>query len=150
MVWESLGKYRDLGLLLLRLGVGLGFTYFHGWSKLVGGPERWNAVGGAARHLGIDVGHTALGFGAAFAESVGGVLIAAGLLFRPAALLLALTMVVATNSHLATGQGSPAHAFKNAWLFLGLLFVGPGRYSVDHWLLTRRSRPAGAPARMVD
>ncbi len=144
MVWESLAKYRDLGLVLLRVGVGLGFTYFHGWGKLVGGPETWERVGGAMRHFGIGFGYTTFGFLGALSESVGGLLIATGFLFRPAALFLMLTMVVATNSHLSTGQGTPAHAFKNAWLFLGLFFVGPGRYSVDHWLLARRSRRAVA------
>jgi putative oxidoreductase len=124
----------DLGLLLLRVGVGLGFIYFHGWEKISGGPERWAAVGGAVRHLGIDFGHTEFGFLAAFSESVGGLLIALGLLFRPAAALLFMTMTMATVQHVATGQGTPAHAFKNAWVFLGLLIAGPGRLSVEAWV----------------
>ncbi|MFP4624206.1 MAG: DoxX family membrane protein, partial [Gemmatimonadota bacterium] len=71
-------RWMDLGLLLLRLGFGLGFIYFHGWGKLTGGPERWAEVGSAVEHLGIGFGHTSFGFLAAFAESIGGVLIAAG------------------------------------------------------------------------
>ncbi|NIP80084.1 MAG: DoxX family membrane protein, partial [Gemmatimonadetes bacterium] len=127
-------RWTDIGLLVLRLGFGLGFIYFHGWEKLTGGPERWAAVGSAVEHLGIGFGHTAFGLVAALAESVGGVMIAAGLLFRPAAAVLAATMFVAWFRHVVTGQGTPAHAFKNMWLALGLAFIGPGRYSVDHWL----------------
>jgi putative oxidoreductase len=134
------GRWVDLGLLVLRLGFGLGFVYFHGWSKLIGGPERWAGVGSAVEHFGIGFGHTAFGFAAAFAEAIGGILIAIGLFFRPVALLLAGTMFVAWFRHVAIGQGTPAHAFKNLWVALGLAIVGPGRYSVDHWWASR-SRP---------
>ncbi len=139
---ESDERRKDIGLLILRLGFGLGYVFFHGWSKLVGGPERWADVGSAVEHLGIGFGHTFLGFLASFAESIGGILIAVGFLFRPAALLLAATMVVAWYRHVATGQGTPAHAFKNMWVALGLALIGPGRYSVDHWLANRRKEPA--------
>lgn len=131
----------DIGLLLLRLGFGLGFVYFHGWAKLVAGPERWGELGAAVEHVGIGVGHTYVGFLAAFAESIGGLLIAAGFLFRPAALLVTATMFIAWVMHVSTGRGTPAHAFKNMWVALGLALIGPGRYSVDHWLASRRRAP---------
>lgn len=134
-------RWVDVGLLVLRLGFGLGFFYFHGWAKLAGGPERWAGVGGAVEHLGIGFGHTFFGFLGAFAESIGGLMIAAGFLFRPAALLIAGTMFVAWVMHVTTGNGTPAHAFKNMWVALGLALIGPGRYSVDHWLRNRRASP---------
>lgn len=135
----ALERYRDIGLLVVRLGFGLGFLYFHGWAKLVGGPERWSRVGSAVSHLGIDVGHTFFGFVAAFSESIGGILFAAGFLFRPAAVLLACTMLVAATQHIVTGNGTPAHALKNAFVSLGFILVGPGKYSVDDWLAKRRA-----------
>lgn len=134
-------RWVDMGLLVLRLGFGLGFFYFHGWAKLAGGPERWAGVGGAVEHLGIGFGHTFFGFLGAFAESIGGLMIATGFLFRPAALLIAGTMFVAWVMHVTTGNGTPAHAFKNMWVALGLALIGPGRYSVDHWLRSRRTAP---------
>lgn len=134
-------RWVDMGLLVLRLGFGLGFFYFHGWAKLSGGPERWAGVGGAVEHLGIGFGHTFFGFLGAFAESIGGLMIATGFLFRPAALLIAGTMFVAWVMHVTTGNGTPAHAFKNMWVALGLALIGPGRYSVDHWLRSRRAAP---------
>ena len=134
-------SWPDIGLLLLRLGFGLGFIYFHGWSKLIAGPEGWAGTGSAVEHLGIDFGHTFFGFMAAFAEAIGGLLFAVGFLFRPAAILVVLTMFVAWFMHVSTGQGTPAHAFKNLWVALGLAFIGPGRYSVDAWIARRRGQP---------
>jgi putative oxidoreductase len=83
-------------------------------------------------HFGIGFGHTFFGFMAAFSESIGGLLIALGLFFRPVCVLLCITMVVASGNHIATGRGSPAHSLKNAAFFLGFLLIGPGKYSLDY------------------
>ena len=133
-------KFRDVGLLIVRLGFGLGFAWFHGLPKLRGGAERWTGSGEAMRNFGVDFGHEWWGAAAMAAEFFGGICIALGLFFRPAALLLAFTMMVAATNHIVTGQGTPAHAFKNAFLFGGLIFVGPGRYSLDHLVAVWRSK----------
>ena len=44
---SSLGKYVDAGLLVARLGFGLAFFWFHGYPKLMSGPDGW-AQGSAA------------------------------------------------------------------------------------------------------
>lgn len=139
VIWDTLERYRDAGLLVARLGFGLGFFWFHGLPKLTGGPERWEAIGGAMGNFGIHFAPELWGFLAAFSEGVGGLLIAAGLFFRPAALAIALVMIVAATNHIVSGRGSPAHAFKNAWLFAGFVLIGPGRYSLDHLLARRRT-----------
>ncbi len=144
MIWKSLDRYRDVGLLVARLGFGLGFLYYHGWGKLIGGPERWAGVGGAMRHVGIDFGHTFFGFLAALSESLGGLLVAAGLFFRPACAVLAVTMFMATLSHYVTGNGNPAHGFKNFFIAVGFMLIGPGKYSLDA-VLQRRAAQSDAP-----
>ncbi len=140
MFWHTLEKYRDEGLLILRIGFGIGFLVFHGWRKLMGGPEAWANYGDVMEYIGIGFWHTFFGFMAAFSESVGGVLVALGLFFRPAAILLCITMVMASVSHIASGRGSPGNALKNASLFLSLLFIGPGKYSLDE-LIRRKRQP---------
>lgn len=139
MIWNQLSKYQDIGLLVFRLGFGLGFLFFHGWGKLTGGPELWEGLGGAMSVFGINFGHTFFGFMAAFAESIGGIMIAAGLFYRPIAAMLAFTMFVAMMRHFITGEGSAGHSFKNMFVLLGLMPLGPGKYSVDAMLSKNKS-----------
>lgn len=146
-MWSSLDRYRDHLLLVLRLGVGLGFVWFHGWPKVSGGPELWANIGGAMENFGIGFAPAFWGLLAALGECLGGLLIALGLFFRPAALWLCAVMFTATVNHFVTGQGTPAHAFKNLFFFIGLLGVGPGRFSLDAKLFGRGDgASAGVPA----
>ncbi len=43
MILRSLTRYRDAGLLILRIGIGIMFLY-HGAPKLIGGPEKWEKL----------------------------------------------------------------------------------------------------------
>ncbi|MCR5886274.1 DoxX family protein [Hymenobacter sp. J193] len=130
--FHNLYRSHDLGLLLLRVGLGIMFT-IHGYPKLMGGPEKWAALGETMGTLGIHFAPAFWGFMAAVAEAVGGQLLALGLFFRVACVLLLSTMLVATISHLSAGDGFSgfSHALESAVVFAGLLFIGPGRYSVD-------------------
>ncbi|MFB6247993.1 MAG: DoxX family protein [Salinibacter sp.] len=132
MIWTNLGRFRDLGLLLLRAGFGLYLAFGHGLGKITGGPERWAGLGGTMEIFGLGFAPTFWGFMAAIAEFVGALLVAIGLLTRPAALLVTLNMSVAATAHL-TGviDGGPEMALLYGIVFLSLLFIGPGKYSVD-------------------
>jgi putative oxidoreductase len=146
MLFPYIDRYRDEGLLILRLGFGLGFAWFHGLPKLMGGMTRMSGTGRAMESLGIAAAPEWFGLAAALAETVGGVFLAVGFLFRPAALVIGFVMLVATVNHYSTGQGTPAHSFKNTFVLLGLVLIGPGRYSVDHVIAERRQlRKANAP-----
>jgi putative oxidoreductase len=132
-------RLQDLGLLLLRVGIG-GMFMGHGWPKLAGGPERWARLGKAMTHLGIDFMPTVFGFAAAISEFFGGLLIALGLLFRPGCTLLLGTMVVASTMHIRKGDSFTAssHAIEAAILFAALVLIGPGRYTLEAWIRRRQ------------
>ena len=48
----KLAKYRNTGLLLMRVGLGVMFV-FHGYPKLLGGPDKWVEIGSATKYAGI-------------------------------------------------------------------------------------------------
>lgn len=132
MIFSSLGRFRDLGLLILRAGVGVMFV-LHGWPKITGGSEMWTGLGGAMSNLGVTFAHPFWGFMAALAEFGGGILMILGLAFRPAALIMAFNMAVAALFHLNKGDGiqGASHAIELGIVFVSLFILGPGRYSVD-------------------
>ena len=133
MILTWLTKYRDLGLLLLRVGIGAMFVFVHGWPKLQAGAARWKEVGGAMKYLGIHFAPEMWGLLAALSEFGGGILLIIGLAFRPAALMLFCTMVVATYTLYSGGASFTdwSHPLKMAFVFFALIFVGAGRFSLD-------------------
>ena len=131
-IFGNLGNYKNLGLLLIRIGLGIMFIY-HGVPKLAGGPELWGKLGGAMKGVGISFAPAFWGFMAAATETFGGLLLIIGLAFRPVCILLIINLMIAALMHLGKGDGlqGAAHAIEDAIMFLGLLFIGPGIYSVD-------------------
>ena len=117
----------DLGLLLFRVFVGLALAFGHGLGKL---PPKPGFVAGVIE-MGFPV-PLLFAWAAGMSEFVGGLLIAAGLLTRPAAFFAAMTMFVAAFIRQA---GDPFPEIEKALLFLAamilFLLAGPGRYSVD-------------------
>lgn len=127
----------NLGLLLARLGIGLSMVIFHGYAKITGGPEMWTRIGGAMESLNITFYPVFWGFMAALAESVCSCLLVVGVLFRPAAFLLACTMLVAAMRHLNmpaenpnAGWSGASHALELMCIYLCFFFTGPGRFSL--------------------
>jgi putative oxidoreductase len=119
----------SLGLLALRLFFGLTMLLHHGLDKL----EKFNTLApGFPDPLGV--GHkVSLGM-TIFAEVVAAALLAAGLLTRFAALVLAFEMAVAFTQIHKMNLGGPMpgeFAFVYFGAFLALLLAGPGKISLD-------------------
>ncbi len=135
MIFHKLDKHRDKGLLVLRVGIGIMFMC-HGFPKLTAGPEVWTKLGGALSAMGINFAPTFMGFMASISEFGGGLLLVLGMFTRPACFFLLSTMIVALIMH--TRSGDPfveySHALESAILFLSLLFIGPGKISLDEKL----------------
>lgn len=132
-----------LGLLVIRLGLGGMFLFAFGLPKLMEGSGRWAGVGAGIRNVGINFGSDAFwGFLAAAAEVFGGLLIATGLLFRPACILLVWVMFVAALTVLNSPRGfsGATHAIDVGIVFFGLLIAGPGEVSLKRRIPMLRNR----------
>lgn len=128
-------RLTDIGLLFIRIGIGLSYIFIHGWAKIAGGPERWEKIGGAVSNFGITYVPDIWGFLAAAAEFGGGILLLIGLFFRPALTLLTITMFVAASQHLFRGDGfmKAAYPLEMAVILIGLFIIGPGKYSLQNY-----------------
>jgi putative oxidoreductase len=126
----------NVGLLILRVFIGAAM-FTHGWYKIstVGVDAFAQNVAG----MGIPA-PALLGYLAVFAESGGALLLALGLLTRPAAFLLVCTMGVAIGVAL---KGKPFSDQEIAWLYLvsALFFLlkGAGQWSVDALLSKQKA-----------
>ena len=134
-----------LDTLPIRVGAGAIFAA-HGAQKLFGwfGGYGLEGTAGWMASIGLEPGY-ALAALAGSAEFFGGLLLILGLLVRPAALVLAVTMVVAIVSvHLANGlfMSNNGYEFALALLVIsvGLALRGAGSYSADRALMNRASR----------
>ena len=126
----------DTGLLIVRLVVGL-VVAAHGLQILFG---KFGLQTSAATFDGI--GYRPGKFFAAAAgvsESAGGLLLAAGLLTPLAAAAIVSAMfAAAVSSHLKNGfwitNGGYEYTLTLGLVAMGIGFVGPGSYSLDHLL----------------
>lgn len=128
----------DEGLLVIRILIGITFI-IHGYPKLTGGMETWTFLGGAMKNIGIDFMPAFWGFLCAIAEFFGGIFLALGLLTRVSSVALFLTMMVATIFHFAKGDSFDvtSHAIECGVVFLGFMFMGAGKYSLDYKFLKK-------------
>lgn len=120
------------------MGFGFSMLIFHGYGKLIGGPEKWAKVGGSLQTFGIDFFPVFFGFMAAFAEFFCSAFIIAGIFFMPATFLLCVNMIVAVLFHLylpeessAAGWQGASNAIEYLFAYVVLMITGPGRYKIN-------------------
>jgi putative oxidoreductase len=125
-----------LGLLALRIGIGIAFV-LHGFPKLFMGGAVGLAKGLAATGIPGGLGAAYL---AGMAEFFGGIALILGMLTRPAAAIMAFNMVVALIFHLNKGDSfiTYSHAIESGVVFIALLISGPGKFSLDRVFLAKK------------
>ena len=126
-----LAKYREAGLLLIRVSVGLLFILYTA-PTLIGGPKAWTHFGAGAGHFGLQSHWQFWGFLGSLLGCLGGVLIIFGLFFRIGVLLvLVLAIGHAIAVEKASGFRVALPSIEMCFVLTGILFIGPGKYSVD-------------------
>jgi putative oxidoreductase len=123
----------DLGVLVLRLGVGLSLAFAHGLGKI---PPSPGLIDGTAE-MGFPL-PLLFAWAAALSEFVGGLLLVIGLATRPAAFFVACTMAVAFFVRHDANFGEGEKAFLILVAALALLLIGAGRYAIDRLLVRER------------
>jgi putative oxidoreductase len=123
----------DLGLLLIRLVVGLTFVG-HGAQKLFGwfGGYGLKGTGGWMESIGLKPG-VMMAFLAGLSELLGGALFAAGVYTWGGAVLITVTMLVAiVKVHLKNGywltQNGYEYNLAVIAVVVGVALIGPGAY----------------------
>ena len=135
-IFGRLGKDRqsqlnDIGLLLLRVGLGLSMIYGHGWNKFVrmfgDDPIKFADPLGLGMELSFYL--------VAIAEFVCAGLIVIGLFTRAASIPFIITMLVAVFLvHWPDSFGDKELALIYLVGSFVILIMGPGKYSLDDYL----------------
>lgn len=119
--------YRDAGLLVLRLFMGLTMLFSHGWGKLlkmINGDWGFADVMGMGPELSLIM--------AVFAEVLCAGLVALGLMTRLATIPLIITMIVAVFIiHADDPFSKQEFGLLYLMSFITLLLTGPGKLSLD-------------------
>jgi putative oxidoreductase len=126
-----LAKYADFGLLLLRVSIGILFILYTA-PALMGGPSAWAHFGAGVRNWGIHSHFQMWGFIGALLGCIDGVLVIFGLFFR-AGILVLFVLAIAHAIGVKHGSGfrTALPSIEMCFVLAGILFVGPGKYSVD-------------------
>lgn len=120
----------DLASLLLRLAFGLFMIIGHGWPKLLrffgDEPIGFRDPFGLGPEVSLAL--------VVFAEVLCAALLMAGLFTRWVTLPLIFAMLVAFFvAHFDDPFAKQEKALLYLFGYLGILLLGPGRYSIDHW-----------------
>lgn len=118
---------QNVGILVLRIAVGLMMMFPHGWTKLINFGQRMNSFPDP-----LGIGSKASLSATVFAEFFCSILIIVGFKTRIASIPLVITMLVAAFVvHAPDPWGGKEKAILYAVIYLVLLFLGSGKFSVD-------------------
>ncbi len=124
---------------------------FHGAQKVLGefdgpGMEKFTQVVEAKIELPEFIPAKVAAHAAAWSEFGGGILLVFGLFTRLAALMVAATMGVASfvihGSAFSLKDGGMEYALTLGVIAVALIFIGPGRISIDQLFFGRSKKPS--------
>jgi putative oxidoreductase len=130
-MFNSQDRRVHFGLLIVRLGL-TAVLFWHALPKLFDGMQQWNHTGVGLSAINIGLPPVILGFSFLFLEALGAVSFMFGYFFRVACIILFIIFGFYFFLYLQ----KPGYDTLMLWslglaaVFLGLVYVGPGRYSI--------------------
>ena len=130
-MFGSQDRKNSFGLLIMRLGLAA-VLLVHSVPKLIAGASAWRSVGTMMSFIDIGLPSSLAGCVMLILETLGAVSLLFGYFFRVACTILFLLFGLYFFYHLSTGVNSlMLWTAGLAAVFLGLIYIGPGRYAIS-------------------
>jgi uncharacterized membrane protein YphA (DoxX/SURF4 family) len=119
----------NFGLLIMRLGLAAALL-IHSLPKLIGGSHAWQGLGTMLSFINIGFPPSILGFTIILIEALGAASLLFGYFFRITCSVLFILFSLYFFNYFSIGyQTLMLWSIGIAGVFLGLFFIGPGRYA---------------------
>jgi putative oxidoreductase len=129
-MFGSQERKNNFGLLIMRLGLAA-VLLVHSLPKLVSGANAWQGAGKALNFISLGAPESFIGLIFLLLGTLGAVSLLVGYFFRIACLLLFIVFGLYFFNYFSIGyQTLMLWSAGLAAVFLGLVFVGPGRYAI--------------------
>ena len=129
-MFGSQERKTNFGLLIMRLGLAAALL-IHSLPKLIGGSPTWQGVGTMLGFINVGVPPAILGFTILLIEALGAVSLLFGYFFRITCIVLFILFGLYFFNYFSIGyQTLMLWSIGIAAVFLGLFFIGPGRYAL--------------------
>jgi uncharacterized membrane protein YphA (DoxX/SURF4 family) len=130
MFFDSQERRINFGLLVMRFGLAT-VLLIHSLPVLMGGAAYWKNVGTSLNFINIGISPQVLGFVIMLFESLCGVSLLSGFLFRTSCVILTVIYGLYFFNYLNIGYKTlTLYSLGLALVFIGLMNTGPGRYAV--------------------
>ena len=128
-MFGSQEQKNNVGLLIMRLGLAAALLT-HCLPKLIGGGAAWQGVGTSLAFINVGLPQTVLGLAILLIEALGAVSLLFGYFFRIACIILFILFGLYFFNYFSIGYRTlMLWSIGIAAVFLGLFFIGPGRYA---------------------
>ena len=129
-MFGSQERKTNFGLLIIRLGLAVALLA-HSLPKFIGGSHAWQGVGTMLAYINAGVPPTLLGIAILLIEALGAASLLFGYFFRIACSVLCLLFGLYFFNYFSIGyQTLMLWSIGIAVVFMGLFFIGPGRYAL--------------------
>ena len=129
-MFTSQDRQTNFGLLIMRLGLAA-VLLIHCLPKLFAGSQIWQSVGTTLAFINVGLPAAILGFIMLLLEALGGVSLMFGYFFRIACIILFVIFGLYFFNYFSIGyQTLMLWSAGLAAVFFGLIYVGPGSYSI--------------------